>query len=216
LIANYQKQQTVVRLKKAYSEISQALKMAEAEYGTMDSWDLLDFPTAFDRIQYFGENYLTKYIKTVEKCYPVSSKCWKQPLNIKQQSLGAYLTENATAESAFIASSGYSVYYWVSASGSNGWIYIDIDGPKKGPGILGKDVFTFVFSNGIPPKRAGVFPKGVEVLDSPTREQLFAGIDNGTAYPTGGCSRTAGSIAGMECAAVIMLDGWEIAPDYPW
>ena len=36
LMANYQKAQTVTQFKKAYSEIAQALKMAEAEYGPMN------------------------------------------------------------------------------------------------------------------------------------------------------------------------------------
>ena len=31
-----------------------------------------------------------------------------------------------------------------------------------------------------------------------------------------GCSKTATDIAGTYCGALIMHDGWKIAPDYPW
>jgi hypothetical protein len=191
--------------------------MAEAEYGTADSWDFLDFPDAAQRAKYFGDNYLLKNIKTVEKCYPAASKCWKQPLNIKKQSLGTYLTTNNPPESrmAFLTASGYSGYFWAHATGSGGWIYIDIDGPKKGPAILGKDVFAFQFCNNTECK-AGFHAKGLEAFDTPTREELFVGVTGNTANAAYGCGKAATTYAGMECAAVIIMDGWQIKNDYPW
>ena len=39
LVANYKKQVTVTQLKKAYTEISQAIKLSELQNGDTSSWD---------------------------------------------------------------------------------------------------------------------------------------------------------------------------------
>ena len=43
LIGNYKKRETVTILKKAYSEISQALKMAEVDNEFMEEWNFTAF-----------------------------------------------------------------------------------------------------------------------------------------------------------------------------
>lgn len=221
LIGNYQKTQTVNQLKKIYSELNQAIRMAESEYGTMDSWDFTDFPTANARNEYFGENYLFKNIKVVQKCVPTSAKCWKDPVSIDGVPYrgGAYINATAPGKATFVTASGYSVHYWVHGTGDGGWFWVDINGPKRGNSVVGKDVFPFGFSWGLRANsiyRPGFYPVGLKYTENhPTRDDLM----NGTMpeLPEFVCKKGTGQTsAGGFCGAVIMLDGWQIKDDYPW
>lgn len=72
LVANYRKQVIEVRLAKFYSTINQALKFAENDYGSMDTWDELgsglekdengNFTTTSKAMPWI-EKYLLPYIK---------------------------------------------------------------------------------------------------------------------------------------------------------
>ena len=59
LIGKYQKKQTVTQLKKAYTEISQLLKMSELDNGSMEYWDYTMSG------QDFYDLYIKPYIKNV-------------------------------------------------------------------------------------------------------------------------------------------------------
>ena len=60
LIKKYQQHVTVTQLKKAYTELNQAVKFAEAEYGDMENWDW-----DLSSIDFFNK-YLSHYIKIKE------------------------------------------------------------------------------------------------------------------------------------------------------
>lgn len=59
LIGKYQKKQTVTQLKKAYTEISQLLKMSELDNGSMEYWDYTMSGQDFYNL------YIKPYIKNV-------------------------------------------------------------------------------------------------------------------------------------------------------
>ncbi len=215
LIAKYQKQQTLTQLKKAYSEINQAIRISESSYGTLDSWDFRNIDDADERDIYFGENYMFPNIKTVKKCLPSSSECWTDKIyTIK----GTETSINVKGMS-FLTSSGYSVYYWLHRTGNGGWFYIDINGPKK-PNTIGKDIFPFLMSwgdAGRPTateciKKLGFFPKGLDCHPAPSREALMSGIGSNIDVPSFACETGTGGY----CGAVIMIDGWTLKKDYPW
>lgn len=66
MITSYEKKATEVRLKKDYATLANALKMAEAEYGPLETWDTDNPNTAYK--EYFKR--LAKYIQfAVEPCY---------------------------------------------------------------------------------------------------------------------------------------------------
>lgn len=144
LIGNYQKAQTVNQLKKAYSEISQAIKISEAQYDTLDSWDFSGFTNAQERADYFAKNYLFPNIKILQSCSPTSEKCWADSYTIDGAKANIS-TNGRDGRNSFITSSGYAVYYWLHGTGNGGWFFIDLNGLKK-PNKLGKDVFIFMMS----------------------------------------------------------------------
>ncbi len=210
LIANYQKHVTVTQLKKAYTEFSQAMQKAESDHGLMETWDFADFDTAQERLTYFGENYLFPYIKIIKKCIPTSNECWADNV----MSLGGRnaLSNNGTRGS-FVTANGYSVYYWMHGSGTGLVYYVDING-FKAPNIVGKDIFYFQANWGKTSSKQGCYPYGLHFTTPYTRQSLLNG--NGFTDSNYACKKANHSTNGLTCAAIIMLDGWKIAPDYPW
>lgn len=218
LISNFQKQVTVVRLQKIYSEISQAITLSEANNGPSESWPWDHTLTQAARLgvtENFVNKYLFPYMKVIKNCgheSTATSECWKEPVSLDGTKdylkvNGDYVTNtNVTA----LIAGGYSVYIW-TGNGYLGYqdhakIWVDIDGPYNGKGKIGKDVFLinfFLYDTTIP---KGVYLKTPDLSDSQ--------IKNDTAY---GCGKTAtGKFAGIYCSALIQADGWKITDDYPW
>ena len=187
MIARYHREQTVTKLKKAYSEIAQAIRLAEFEYGTMNSWDFGDVTSGLERSTFFAENYLFKNLKIMKKCIPTSSEC--------------YYNDTSGSHVSAVAVSGYSMLVWVDARNIGGWIYVDINGPTKGKHITGKDVFPikFIYKNGgldagDNSTKFGVWQSGLQYTEAKTREEL---------------------ISGNYCGALIQYDSWQIKDDNP-
>ena len=228
LIGNYQKTQAVNQLKKAYSEISQAIRISEAQYGTIDSWNFSNFSTAQERADYFAQNYIFPNIKILQNCSPSSEKCWADTYTIDGAKSNNY-TNGRAGRNSFITASGYAVYYWLHATGNGGWFIIDLNGLKK-PNKLGKDVFIFIMSWGnrgsavtedkCTQYKLGLLPYGVHCVSlSPTRDELLDGtFDFGGTGSSFNCKKGTGTNTGGGgyCGAVIMMDGWQMEKDYPW
>ena len=224
LLANYRKNQAVTQLKKAYSEINQAIKLSEAENGELSGWLFEDTPESKDK---FANDYFMKYFRIIKKCKPSNENCFSKVSNINGVPI-TYVNNPNEGMTSFITASGYSVLFWVHGTGNGAWIYVDIDGPLKGEGKFGKDIFLFQMQfdenftlsgeavQGC--EKIGLFPAGLCVKNPPTRESLKTGTGN---LPQGlnimGCSKEiSGSYAGGLCGALIMIDGWQIKDDYPW
>lgn len=90
-------------------------------------------------------------------------------------------------------------------------IRIDLNGTAK-PNMLGKDVFTFSFTEQYPKLTPGVNNQ-FEHYRYTSNQLLKKGI-------TGGCNKEAGAnwgtAPGDACSAVIIKDGWKIRKEYPW
>ena len=210
LIKNYQKHETVNRLKETYSILYQAVRMSETENGLLETWEI---PNAnWDNNTYtygktFFEQYLKPYIKVVKECKYLSNECWADE----------YIKTNGVADDYYSASKN-KTYNMVLANGSviGFWprgtvceIFIDLNG-KKGPNKYGKDVFHIVISK----------TSGNNVWGNFNRSGLYmcGQGKNRTALTSGqhGCSKTATTYAGSYCGALILHDGWKIEKDYPW
>ena len=63
VITKYKKQATASKLKKAYSELSQAIVLSEVENGPFYTWDLMPFGQSRE----FFDKYLRKYFKSTLK-----------------------------------------------------------------------------------------------------------------------------------------------------
>lgn len=214
LISNYKRKENVAMLKKAYSELSQSLSRAEADYGTMDTWSFKGFETSAERIDNFTDYYLKPYVKMLAFCRGADGKsdismCWAPELKSLN---GTKINLLKSGQNAFTTPAGYSVLYWLHGTGTGGHFIVDVNGPKKGPNQYGIDVFRFLLTfkdeeTGYT-DTVGYQPglRGYGLNNSATREKL---LEN--------CSKTAsGSLAGYYCAGLIMFDGWEMKKDYPW
>lgn len=202
LVANYQKKQAVTQYKKAFSEISQVLKMAEVDNGSIEFWN---FTSSTNKTKDFADNYLYPYLKIQKKCDFLETGCWKTPVSLSNTSTGVGL--DAIHLSA-ITISGYSILFWVSATGKSSFIYVDIDGPDKGRNKLGIDVFIFTIYFASSGYKAEFSPYGISPVKRSKDEIISAS--------PGGCRNFVGATAGAYCSSLIILDGWEISDDYPW
>ena len=224
LITNYQKKQTVTQLKKAYTELSQVIKSAEQENGMIETWDVSSMLKGQEGADRFANEFLIPYIKVIKKCFPSTSECWADDVYNLNGVKYSYLGNRAEFNS-FVTVSGYSVYYWLNGDGTGGWLWVDLNGPRK-PNIIGKDVFALTMrwvpdSNQNDPvtceRRLGVSMIGATCKsETSPRDGLISGnFTNGVSDYK--CKKgVGGSIAGVYCGALIMLDGWEIKSDYPW
>ncbi len=224
LIGNYQKKQVISQLKKAFSEYAQAMQMAQVENGTLDTWPPLAKEqfnnNNLEKAKYFGEKYLFPNIKTLKICIPSSNECWPDDIkNLNNQRINGLVFTNASESAiSFITASGYSVYYWLHGTGYGMWYVVDVNGPKNRPNQIGKDIFAFGASWGMP--GAKIKPMGISNSTETvyyTREDIITGSNmesNDVRYK---CKKESSTYPlGGYCAALIVLDGWEIKPDYPW
>ena len=192
LITNYQKHVTVSRLKKAYSQISHAFKLSEVENGETKYWNL-DAPA-----DEFAEKYLIPYLKNTEKLLTsdLNSKIGYKFLNGQSaKNIGwEWGYSLKLSDGTFVIIDG-----WSPGDNSYRTIYVDINGYQK-PNVFGKDMFVFQIL-----KTSAFRP----YYYHSSRDGL---LSNGEQK----CSKQSSEYPGISCAALIMLDGWKIAPDYPW
>lgn len=216
LMKHYQQQAVLSQLKKAYSEFNQALKMAEVDYGSPEQWKAI-LLNCEDASQCFYDDFLKPHLKIAEFCESGSiDNCWDTNAKALNNTANIFSASHLSMGPAFVTASGYSIFFWVSGSRNSSSIHIDVNGPKQGPNILGKDIFAYglYFVKNPTAARAseGLYPQGYVNFENLTRYKL---LDK--SLSTGACSKErAGSSAGLYCSGLIMLDGWKFASDYPW
>ncbi len=212
VVRNYQKQQTVTRLKKAYSTISNTTNLAIAEYGPVKTWDMktANEGSSGQGSIYFAQRYLIPYLK-------VSKDCKNQTTGDCQFKYSTYnKRETASADSQWARfylndGSAVAVYSYIGYEDLQKYahVFIDINGQKE-PNIKGRDIFVFLYivrydtqTNWTP----GMRPYS----SSSTREGILADT-------TFGCNKNVVGtfFGGSSCAALIIKDGWQIKDDYPW
>lgn len=75
LIAKYQKEQTVTRLKKAYSALAQTTNRAITDYGPVSTWVLGEFLSGEDA-KTFLDKYITPYMSVMSKTTVGNNSNW--------------------------------------------------------------------------------------------------------------------------------------------
>ena len=190
LIANYQKQEILSRLKKSYTVINQALKMSENDNGEYKYWD-----TDLSPDEYLN-NYWLPYINVNQLCTDYSVCGYKSNTPWSRYNRGGNYTRfiDSTWRRPFLTADG--ILYSISVKGGNEFaknlIIVDVNGPKK-PNRFGHDVYLFSRT-----AEGGIRPFG---YDKSSDE-----IDTN-------CKRA----SDMDyCAAKIIKDGWQFAKDYEW
>ncbi|MCM1339228.1 MAG: type II secretion system GspH family protein [Muribaculaceae bacterium] len=198
MITNYQKKITAQKLKKTYSEVSQAVRMAENENGELSGWDIKrSCETAFDE-------YMLPNIK-------VSKKKTANPILTYYESSGnreTGLRIVGSSSASYTLLSGAEIIVSKGKCSEMIEIIVDLNGYKKKPNKFGRDAFFMAFS----PERGFVLHSqndGEHHAVHRTRNALLNGPSN-FRYQ---CNKQG---RGMWCGALIQADGWQISKDYPW
>ena len=207
LIQQNQKKVAATRLKQTYSQLYQAINMAQAEYGDMKNWNINENYNSSigsddgnqnrDMASKFAVTYLKPYLKYngTPDIYRIKQLGYSD-YHFKSGSTYSatqyvYLFELANGVSLFITyGSSSDVYTFPS-------IFVDINGKTK-PNVIGRDLFLFD-------------------LDSVSKMKILPHC-YGTKRETllSSCSRTDKGYGNFCCTALIMEDGWEIKDDHPW
>ena len=200
VIINYQKHETVAKLKKNYTIVQQALKLSEVENGSILYWD-----TKLNGHNFF-EKYLKKYFINPKEITNSQLKA-KVVRKWTNGSLyhGSTYTGNNTSH--FFLNDGSMISISLDNMDEEGlWVGIDINGLKM-PNTLGKDTFLFYFNpkHGLSPM-GSIGSPGAYLCKNCTRPKLLSGNENS-------CNK---NNLGRWCTYLIINDGWEIKEDYPW
>ena len=209
LINKYEKHQTAVKLKKVYSELSQAVSLAKVYHGNKETWDF-----SINKPIEFFDKYMVPFVKISES---KMSEIRREGINYRNLKGDIELNMMAMSDNAKILTlvSGEQIIMATSSSYSEEeqseiaryTILVDING-SKGPNKFGRDTFFFSITP------IGIVPHshidGESYTKKRTRSELLNGTSGAYSYE---CSKKA---RGLWCAALIMTDGWEIKDDYPW
>ncbi|MDR1326843.1 MAG: type II secretion system GspH family protein [Heliobacteriaceae bacterium] len=156
LVTKYKEKETVVKLKKVYSILDNAMKMAINEQGVIaDQWGLV-----YGEPQTFVD-IISPYLKITKNCR-ISAGCFASGTYHSLTGQNAYFGDTATNFSKFILSNGTSVAVWMQPTSTFlGTLVIDLNG-KKSPNTNGKDVFWFQIL------KDRIIPTGIEDDDTYT------------------------------------------------
>lgn len=202
MIADSNRNQVVVRLKKCYSTFSQLFIRSMTQNGTVDSWEFPDNLSTIGSYTFF-ETYLKPFLVLSRDCKnSTEDSCaytFKE-LDGTEKSLNSTWVRFFLNDGTFVAlqtngNENYKVIYF----------YIDTNG-KKRLNVVGRDIFMFEYwvQNDEHPEYIGKFlPYGHEY----SRSELISNSNPNN------CSSTTN---GNYCAALIMKDDWQIINGYPW
>ncbi len=208
VVQNYQKIQTVTQLKKAFSALSNTTNLAIAEYGPITNWDVGIGISSQNSID-FANKYLIPYLKVAKNCEAkISGDCAFKYTYLNKAATYSFDTPYIRfylTDGTLIAVQAYSSEPDTGGINKLAFVFIDINGQKK-PNIIGRDIFRFTYWINYPlnPSNNGKF---IAYGQGWGRSGI---INTGENY---GCRKDK---TGELCAALIMVDGWEIRDDYPW
>ena len=141
LMQNYQRQSYVTQLHKVYNEVEQALLRYQTDRNALNLTEAgLSSQTAWDAM-------VAQYFKTVQKCDNSLTPCFPATTSYKKMS-GVALNSNVyDIKTSYVLASGASVRFYYAVNGNRiCFLMVDVNG-KKGPNILGRDLFTLSIYN---------------------------------------------------------------------
>lgn len=202
LVGNYQKKVTTERIKKAYSEMLNVIKLSEAFNGEIKDWDFHLSTNLKENTRLFNEKYLLPYFKNLNYCDDGHS--WKCGMPVSGDGLN-YIFNNGV---------GFSILVHPTNANRKISALIDVNGPQK-PNVIGKDVFYYELIDN------KFLPYGWN--ESYTRADLINGIDSTAGKMACRASRDTDTDIEKNnkynlymCPALLLMDGWVIKDDYPW
>lgn len=199
LIKKYTNHVVETRLKVFYSQVNEAIRLSEAEYGDKKDWfNRLDDSEGYsytDRDEWF-QKYIGKHIKIVKKELSVP----------------------------FLTNGGGNIYYLSNGSAfgnyqsnNSDWVFfpgnpqkcLKLSNSTSYVSHVGKCAFVFNFSpNSKNPNWQFTYNKGVEPWK-------YGWDGEESTLKTGCATGTGTSTRGYYCAALIQYNNWTIPKDYP-
>ena len=225
LIANYEKQVTITKLKKDQSVLAQGIRMAELDNGDICSW-FGSSPISV-RGNIFMDNYILPYFKTIKSSskngYGTDMRIYgyEKEQNVFLQLNGSTVDSRYEMESFISPDNMYFGFNMIDNKGFNtgaanaspfrhAWIpvLVDINGSAR-PNRVGRDVFFFeiLSENCAPAKVVGLTSS--KSMSSSDGYKLK--VHYKVAMET--CKK---GKSGEGCLVKILNDGWKIKDDYPW
>ena len=138
--------ETVTRVKKIYSTLTEAVDRAQAIYGDVDTW-FTDLSTKAEMSERLAKR-ITEFMKVSKYC-GVDEGCFSTaPLKDTDgsQALANYysfLSGNYAQTVLLPDGTAVAFMHPNNTINTRAYIYVDIDGPNKGKNRCGADVFTF-------------------------------------------------------------------------
>lgn len=217
LVNNYQKTQYITGLKKAYAQWNQVLIQIAADKGCVGDLKCTEMFSSGTDSQTLGDE-LVKYFKTTKICGTTPGGCIADTLSSNYDGIGATTGNDSNLSGdwySFISADGMS--FMVSNQGvfgnydcpdlfglpNNltqvcGELYIDVNGPNKGPNYFGRDLFDFYIVNG---KGPILYPEGASDFGAADYWKDASGNPQ-HCYPN--------DTSGYYCGGRIMDEGWKM------
>ncbi len=210
VVRNYQKTQTVTKLKKTYSALANTTNLAIADHGPVTEWEVGEDGTGQAAID-FANTYMIPYLKVSKNCETkTTGDCafyYSQLNDNIQRSSNSTYTRFYLNDGVFIA---LSIENGIRENGLNYRLvrmHIDINGQKK-PNKFGKDIFFFRYYIFTGTQSSPYNGKFLPYSYNSSRDVL-----SGKTASSEACGKEGN---GYLCAALILKDGWRISDDYPW
>ena len=125
----------VAKLQKVYSNLEDAIGRVEATYGPISEWYNSGSTDAENKTKVserFGD-----FLKASKTCgLTANTGCFSS----------SSLTETSNTSYKYLLADGTSLAIYVTAASRYIYFGVDIDGPKKGTSVKGKDLFYFYLS----------------------------------------------------------------------
>ena len=131
----------IVKVKKIYQNLNDALGRAQAVYGPFEEWFIND-TTQNAKAKRFGDR-ITEFMKVSKNCGTETNKGCFSAQNILNVKLTNLATSHDISDTAYkiITADGTSISFLAGL-----WeFYVDIDGPNKGKNALGHDIYAYKF-----------------------------------------------------------------------
>ncbi len=190
LMQNYQRQSYVTQLHKVYNELSQAAVQYQTERNA------INLKEAGLTSQAAAESFIEEHFKVVQKCGSDRTPCFAEAGVYKKLS-GTTITVWHTPSTYYVIASGASIGINYRAMGDVLCeIFVDTNG-KKGPNIVGRDLFPiYLYNNGL-----------IDDNDfSTTNTAPMTKEERNTLYAI--CTNSSGAWHG--CFGKILNDNWQM------
>lgn len=201
IVTNYQKHQTIVQLKKVYSDINNAVRLSEAENGPMSDWDFIKSPCYdYECIKPFIERYYLPYFKDAKI--------------ITQQDIPNYSDKRYGACNYIRLNNG--VLLKMFNHGDFIWLFADINGTKA-PNKIGRDIFVFDAYNWQDYQTNSSTTYDYYRIKFWSYSYSEATVENLTSPSDYACTSNNTHVhARYYCGKLIEISDWKIPPNYPW